>query len=171
MTNRWGVCLLFLVLGCPAPPRKETQPPPPPPPAGAHVEFEVHGDLPPGGGGGGGGVDEQPSKDQPPHVKLKLGHFKNGRLNIGATIDLISDMTENVADIDPAKLRFDGEDKVWRLEGQYGSNGRIDYVRDGGRVMLQITREGRVTVYVPDPDTDRASDAIDLYRDADADPL
>ena len=165
MTNRWGRCLLLFVLGCPAPPRKET-PPPPPPPAGAHVEFEVHGDLP-----AGDTEVAQPSKDQPPHVKLKLGHFKNARLNIGATIDLISDMTENVADIDPAKLRFDGDDKVWRLEGQYGSNGRIDYVRDGGRIMLQITREGRVTVYVPDPDTDRSSDAIDLYRDADADPL
>lgn len=167
MTNRWGVCLLFLVLGCPAPPRKETPPPPPPPPpAATQVELEVHGELP-----SGDGVDTPPSKDQPPHVKLKLGHFRNARLNIGATIDLITDMTENVADIDPAKLRFDGEDKIWRLEGQHGSNGRIDYVRDGGRIMLQITREGRVTVYVPDPDTGRASDAIDLYRDADADPL
>ena len=160
---------MLFVLGCPAPPRKETPPPPPPPPPPTQVEFEVHGELP-----AGAGTDDepaQPSKDQPPHIKLKLGHYKNARRNIGATIDLVTDATENVADIDPARLRFDGDETIYRLEGQYGSNGRIDYVHTNGRIMLQMTRDGRVTVYVPDPTSDRSSDAIDLVRDADADPL
>ena len=167
MTNRW--MLIALLAGCPAPPPKKT--PPPPTPAYVEVTTEVEG----GGfveGAPGEGVAPVPmSKDQPPHIKLKLGHFRNNRLNIGVTVDLVSDATENVADIDPAKLRFDGDDKVWRLEGRHGGSGRIDYVRDHDRVMLQITREGRVTVYVPDPETDLSSDAIDMYRDADADPL
>jgi len=169
MTNRW--MLIALLAACPAPPRKET-PPPPPPPAYIEVTAEVEGPPIEGGPGAGPSVAPAPiTKDQPPHIKLKLGHFRNNRLNIGVTVDLVSDATENVADIDPAKLRFDGDDKVWRLEGRHGGSGRIDYVRENDRVMLQVTREGRVTVFVPDPDTDRSSDAIDMYRDADADPL
>lgn len=131
---------------------------------GAYVEYQVTGEY----------VDPAtpaPSahKDQPPHMKLKLGHYRNPRLNIGVTIDL-TEATDNVADIDPAKLRFDGDDKIWRLEGRPGAYGRTEYVRERGRVMLLITREGRVTVYVPDPETDRSTE-VDVYRDADADPL
>lgn len=164
MTNR----LLFLVIAA-CTPRPVPAPPPPPPPMGAHVAFEIsgepHGDL---------AVPVAPGrveKQQPAHLKLKLGHFRNNRLGIGVTIDLASAATEDVADIDPAKLRFDGETKIWLLEGRHGGNGRIDYVRDGERVMLQVSRDGRYTVYVPDPETDRASQAIDVYRDGDADPL
>lgn len=112
-----------------------------------------------------------PTKDQPPHVKLKIGHFRNDQFNIGVTIDLLTDATDSVADVDPARLRFDGDEKVWKLEGRRGGNGRVDYVRAGDRVMLQITREGHATIYVPDLESDRSGDAIDLYRDADADPL
>ena len=156
MTNR---CWLVLLVACSAPPA-----PAPPPPV--YVEYELHAEAteaadPPGAA--------HPSREQPPHIKLKLGHYRNARLGIGVTIDL-TETTDNVADIDPAKLRFDHDDKIWRLTGQYGAYGRIDYVRERGRVMLQITKDGRVTVFVPDPETDRSTE-VDVYRDADADPL
>ena len=160
MTNRWT--LLMVLAACPGPARHE---PPPPPPA-VHVEYELSGEV----HGPPGSQDPSVTRDQPPHIKLKLGHYRNARHGIGVTIDL-TEMTESVADIDPAKLRFDGDEKVWRLEGRHGGGDRIDYVRDADRVMLQISRDGRVTVFVPDPDTDRTSDAIEVYRDADADPL
>lgn len=108
-------------------------------------------------------------RNQPPHIKLKLGHYRNDQLGIGVTIDL-TEMTENVADIDPAKLRFDGDTKVWRLQGQNGPRGRIDYL-DGKRVVLHVWENGRRSVYVPDPDTGRSSDEVSLRRDGDADPL
>jgi hypothetical protein len=108
-------------------------------------------------------------RNQPPHIKLKLGHYRNDQLGIGVTIDL-TEMTENVADIDPAKLRFDGETKVWKLQGQHGPHGRIDYL-DGKRVVLQVWDNGRRAVYIPDPDTGRSSDEIYVRRDGDADPL
>jgi hypothetical protein len=163
MTNRW----LFLVLASACTPRPI---PPPPPPPGAYVDFEVHGNLPiaptrPVG------ITPPVEKDQPAHIKLKLGHYRNHRFGIGVTIDLVSAATENIADIDPAKVRFDGESKVWLLEGRHGGNGRIDYVRERDRVMLQVSRDGRYTVYIPDPETDRATQAIDVHRDGDADPL
>lgn len=110
-----------------------------------------------------------PVKNQPPHIKLRLGHYRNEQLGIGVTIDL-TEMTENVADIDPAKLRFDGDTKVWKLQGQNGPRGRIDYL-DGKRVILHVWDDGRRSVYVPDPDTGRSSDEITLHRDGDADPL
>lgn len=109
-------------------------------------------------------------KNQPPHVKLKLGHFTSGRSGIGAVIDLYTARTDNIADIDPAKLRFDGDDKVYTLTGTNGSRGRIDYW-NGKKVMLHVYEGGRVSVYVPDPETDHSSDEISLSRDGDADPL
>ena len=111
-----------------------------------------------------------PLKNQPPHIKLKLGHYRNARLGIGLTIDM-TEMTESVADIDPVKIKFDGDSKIWKLDGQHGGGDRIDYVREGGRVMLHAWPDGRKSVYVPDPDTGRASEEIAVYRDADADPL
>jgi hypothetical protein len=38
-------------------------------------------------------------------------------------------------------------------------------------VLLHVSRGGHYTVYIIDPETDRASKAIDVYRDGDADPL
>jgi hypothetical protein len=111
----------------------------------------------------------RPVKNQPPHIKLRLGHYRNDGFGIGVTIDL-TEMTENVADIDPAKLRFDGDPKVYRLQGQHGPQGRIDYF-DGKRVILHVWDNGRRSVYVPDPDTGRSSDEISVSRDGDADPL
>jgi len=109
------------------------------------------------------------TRNQPAHVKLKLGHYKNEQLGIGVTIDL-TEMTENVADIDPAKIRFDGETKVLKLEGQHGPLGRIDYL-DGKRVVLQVWDNGRRAVYVRDPDSGKSSEEIYVRRDGDADPL
>jgi hypothetical protein len=108
-------------------------------------------------------------KNQPPHIKLKLGHYSNAQLGIGVTIDL-TEMTENVADIDPAKIRFDGDPKVLRLQGQNGPLGRIDYL-DGKRVVLQVWDDGGRAVFVRDPDTGKSSDEIYVGRDGDADPL
>lgn len=168
MTNRLVPAIVFLLFAC-----SHGEPPPPPRPAG-YVVHQENGEavspapapapvivLAPG----------IPTKDQPPHVKLKIGHFRNDQFNIGVTIDLLTDATDSVADVDPARLRFDGDEKIWKLEARRGGNGRVDYVRAGDRVMLQITRDGHATIYVPDPESDRSGDAIDLYRDADADPL
>jgi hypothetical protein len=167
MTNR----LLFLVLvGC-GPIAPLPAPPPPPPDRGTVVDFEVHGPLPPAPSGGAEPTEPRVAIDQPAHVKLKLGHFRNHRLGIGVTIDLLSAATENVADIDPAKVRFDGESQVWLLEGRHGGSDRIDYVRDNGRLLLSVSRTGRYTVYVPDPETDHTSEGIDVTRDGDAHPL
>ena len=107
-------------------------------------------------------------KNQPPHIKLKLGHYTDG--SIGLVIDG-SVATENVADIDPIKVRFDGDNKVYVLKGQNGPRGRIDYIKDNGGVLLHAWDDGRRSIYVPDPDTGRSSDEIRVWRDADADPL
>jgi hypothetical protein len=116
-----------------------------------------------------GATPTRATRDQPPHIKLRLGHYRNDQLGIGVTIDL-TEITENVADIDPAKLRFDGDPRVWRLQGQHGSLGRFDYL-DGKRVLLHVWDNGRRAVYVPDPDTGKLSDEIYVRRDGDADPL
>src|SRR5262245_8063770 len=136
-------------------------PPPPVPPPAVAVDYELHGEI---------GEPPPLVTDQPPHIRLKLGHYRNDRVGIGVTVDL-TEATESVADIDPAKLRFDGDDRIWHLEGQSGGRDRIDYVRDHDRVLLQVFRDGRIVVFVPDPATDRASDGIEVYRDGDADPL
>ncbi|MEO7731804.1 MAG: hypothetical protein ABIY55_12580 [Kofleriaceae bacterium] len=114
-------------------------------------------------------VAAKATRNQPPHIKLKLGHYSNAQLGIGVTIDL-TEMTENVADIDPAKVRFDGETKVRRLQGENGPRGRIDYL-DGKHVVLQVWDDGRRAVFVRDPDTDKSSEEIYVRRDGDADPL
>lgn len=109
-------------------------------------------------------------KNQSPHVKLKIGHYASSR-GIGLVIDHYSARTENIADIDPIKLRFDGDDKVYTLVGAEAAYGRIDFW-NGKRVMLHAYKNGKYGVYVPDPDdTDRSSDEIHLVRDGDADPL
>src|SRR5258706_3177582 len=102
-----------------------------PEPRPTYVEFEAHGEI----------IDPAvapvivpapvptraiPTKYQPPHVKLKLGHYRNDHYNISVTIELLSAATYSVTDIDPARVRFDGDSKIWLLEGRHGSNGRID---------------------------------------------
>lgn len=110
-----------------------------------------------------------PLKTQPAATKLKLGHYRNKELGIGVIIDL-TEVIDNVAEIPPAKIRFDGETKVWRLQGKQSRRDRIDYV-DGKHLMLEVWDDHRRAVYVPDPETNKWSDEIEVERDADADPL
>ena len=110
-----------------------------------------------------------PLKTQPAATKLKLGHYRNKELGIGVIIDL-TEVIDNVAEIAPAKIRFDGETKVWRLQGKQSRRDRIDYV-DGKHVMLEVWDDHRHAVYVPDAQTNKWSDEIEVERDADADPL
>lgn len=182
--------ILVMLVGC-AGPAQQAEPAPPPPAQFLEVGVTVEepdplpGALPgalPGPHEGADDPQQTPAaapppataasmtKDQPPHIKLKLGHFRSARYNIGVTIDF-TEQTENVADIDPAKLRFDGDARIWRLSGRHGAYGRIDYVAERGGVMLQAHANGRMSLYVRDPDTGRSSDEIHLYRDGDADPL
>jgi hypothetical protein len=110
-----------------------------------------------------------PLKDQPPYIKLKLGHYVNKQLGIGVVIDL-SEVIDNVALPPPGKLRFDGETKVWKLKGRRDHE-RVDYSNDQGHLMLQSWTDGRRSVFVFDPTTEKWSDEIEVVRDADADPL
>jgi hypothetical protein len=111
-----------------------------------------------------------PKKDQPPYIKLKLGHYSNKQLGIGVVIDL-SEVIDNVAVPPPGKIRFDGEPKTWRLKGHRGERDRVDYSNDEGHLMLQSYADGRRSVYVLDPTNDKWSDEIVVQRDGDADPL
>jgi hypothetical protein len=109
-------------------------------------------------------------KDQPPYIKLKLGHYSNKQLGIGVVIDL-SEVIDNVAVPPPGKLRFDGETKTWRLKGRRADHDRVDYSNDDGHLMLQSYADGRRSVYVLDPTNDKWSEEIVVARDGDADPL
>ena len=130
------------------------------------VAFEAHGTTegPPGSvepspGGSVETVPVQPggkTKNQPPDIKLKLGHFTDRRHNIGLVIDRTG--TE-------AKVRFDGSAEVMKLDPMR-SSGRIDYVKTISQTVLEVWDNGRVSVYVPG-----TNDSIDVVRDADADPL
>ena len=149
-----GTSLLFVfAAACTAEPAPQQQTTP------ASVTYVTNTGTPP---------QAQPRKNQPPTVKLKLGHFTDG--TIGVVIDRTEE-TENVADIDPIKVRFDGETKIWKLQGQHGAYGRIDYMRDPKHVMVHMFEDNQFSIYVPDPDGGKSSDEIQLYRDADADPL
>jgi hypothetical protein len=98
-----------------------------------------------------------PARDQPPDVKLKLGHYRNARRGIGLVFDRTTAQ---------AKLRFDGAAEIVKLDRQHGAGGRIDYIRRVGQVVLQQWDDGRVVVFVAG-----AEDGIDVRRDGDADPL
>jgi hypothetical protein len=131
------------------------------------VAFEAHGTTegPPGSveaPSPGGNVETAPvqprpgTKNQPPDIKLKLGHFTDKRHNIGLVIDRTGH---------EAKLRFDGSAEVMKLDPMR-SSGRMDYVKTISQTVLEVWDNGRVSVYVPG-----TTDSIDVVRDADADPL
>jgi hypothetical protein len=109
-------------------------------------------------------------RDQPPYIKLKLGHYFSKQLGIGVVIDL-SEVIDNVAVPPPGKIRFDGEAKVWRLKGRRADHDRVDYSNDEGHLMLQSYADGRRSVYVLDPTNEKWSEEIVVVRDGDADPL
>jgi hypothetical protein len=172
-----GLGLVALV-GCT---RQQPEPAQPPQQAVTHeVGFVVVDPPPPENGGPGPGVapnsatpesSEKRTLDQAPYVKLKLGHFSNSTRGIGLVVDLTSPPSRKGA-IPPAKIRFDHTEKIWHLDGQHGTSGRIDYIRGGGKVVLHVWDNGRMAVYVPEPAGDpSATGPIHLTRDGDADPL
>jgi hypothetical protein len=163
---------IVVLVGCT---RQQPAPAPPPP---TEVGFEVTVDESAPGIAPGtpatpvtATATDPPARDQPPYVKLKLGHYSNASRGIGLVVDLTA-KPSHAAAIAPAKIRFDNTTKVWNLDGQHGAYGRIDYVRGGGKVVLQVWDNGRVAVFVPEPDDARpATGPIDVRRDGDADPL
>lgn len=164
MQHIFNVGAAIAIAACSAPARQvNAQPaqptesaPAPPPPVGARADSAPSNAA-------------IPLKTQPAATKLKLGHYRNKELGIGVVIDL-TEVIDNVAEIPPAKIRFDGETKVWRLQGKQSRRERIDYV-DGKHLMLEVWDDRRRAVFVPDPETNKWSDEIEVERDADADPL
>jgi len=121
-------------------------------PAAARVDVAVTVD------GDGACCPVRPApRDQPPEIKLKLGHYTNAQRGIGLVFDRTTAQ---------AKLRFDGTAQVIKVDRQHGPYGRIDYIRRIGDVVLQQWDNGRVVVYV-----EGAPDGIEVRRDGDADPL
>jgi hypothetical protein len=143
----------LLLLGC----GSGHPPAPPPPGTEVAVAFEV---VPPHDDGAA-------IRNQPPDIKLRLGHYRNRARGIGVTIDRTTVRPAGV--IPPALIRFDGTDRVIVLDGQPGATGRIDYL-DGPRVVLQVERSGDAAIWVYGLDG-RADGPLALERDGDADPL
>jgi hypothetical protein len=104
-------------------------------------------------------ADAEPGakRDQPPELKLKLGHYSNTRRGIGLVFDRSTAQ---------AKVRFDGSPAIIKLDRQHGGGDRIDYIRSIGHVVLQQWDSGRVVVFIAGAD-----DGIEVRRDGDADPL
>lgn len=152
----WKRGLLFVVLvGCRRPP------PPPPPPGEAVLAFEVA--APP--------VvvadDNEVVRNQPPDIKLRLGHYRNRARGVGVTIDRTAVVPPGV--IAPARLRYDGTDRVIELDGQPGTTGRIDYL-ERTRLVMQVYDTGRIELWVYGA-AGAASGPIEVERDGDADRL
>ena len=109
-------------------------------------------------------VDPRPSqccdrapahRDQPPDIKLKLGHFANPRRGVGLVFDRSTAQ---------AKVRFDGTTQIVSVDPQPAGIDRTDFIRSLGHVVLQLWGDGRVVVFV-------GGDEIEVVRDGDADPL
>jgi hypothetical protein len=155
MTRSW---LLWFVAACtPDPPRGIAILAPAPAPI--QVEVEVTAQPP-----GNGELAVEPGGplelDQPPHIKLRLGHYSNRDRGIG----LVIDRTQG----NLAKVRFDHDERIWRATAQAGPAGRLDYMRSSDYVLLYVWEDGRTTVYVPDPQTERGIAELALVRDGDA---
>lgn len=161
--------ILLFAAACSAARPQPSAPPQQPPPT--VVEWEVHGEEGPPGAPGAPGLTGEPgaavapaaatpaadrTRPQPPEVKLKLGHFVDGKHDIGLVIDRTNK---------EARVRFDHTADVMRLD-PIRSSGRIDYVRTINNVVLQVFDSGRVVVFVPG-----TSESIEVVRDGDADPL
>jgi Domain of unknown function (DUF4908) len=96
-------------------------------------------------------------RDQPPEIKLKLGHYSNPRRGIGLVFDRTTAQP---------KLRFDGTTKILAIDPQPAGIDRIDFVRSLGHVVLQKWGDGRIVVFVGD-----GEGGVEVRRDGDADPL
>jgi hypothetical protein len=108
-----------------------------------------------------GAADEPPlterPPDQPPEIKLELGHYSNTRVGIGAVIDRTGR---------EALLRYDGTGETLHLVPTPGQFGRVDYEVSGNHVVMQAWPDGRIVVHIAG-----SEDGIPLRRDGDADPL
>lgn len=130
------------------------------------VDFAFHGEgahgegAPPGRTGAGADAccapEARPTRDQPPEVKLKLGHYQSPRFGIGLVIDRTGD---------DAKVRFDGTDRTIRLFPQYFWH-RTEYHRAQNDKVLEVRNNGHVILYM-----EGAGEGIWVFRDGDADPL
>jgi hypothetical protein len=152
--------VLAVITACAPPMRRvDVDPPPEPPPTEVHVDLEVTS-PPPTEGGAETAI--RATRDQPPEVKLRLGHYTNRSRGIGVIIDRTSELSPKAFKV--AKLRYDGADAIQVLDPLPGADHRIDYLARG-KVVLHVYSDGRAAIYV---DSDGP---IALHRDGDADPL
>jgi hypothetical protein len=97
-------------------------------------------------------------RDQPPDIKLKLGHYISPRFGIGLVIDRTGD--------NAAKIRFDGTDQTISLFAQYFWH-RTEYHRAHNDKVLEVSNTGQIHLHV----AGAPEHGISLFRDGDADPL
>ena len=100
-------------------------------------------------------TEPSPTKNAPPEVKLKLGHYRNVSRGIGVVVDVTHH---------EAKVRFDGADKTLHLDPINHSADSVDYGPTINTTTLRISNDGRIEVWVE-------GNRIEVKRDADADPL
>jgi len=100
----------------------------------------------------------RPKKDQPPDVKLRLGHYASGDGAMAFVLDRRDDRQ--------AKLRYDNTTEPVTLRPQAGPAGRIDFLLPDGSVLLHVFSDGRVVIFHRD-----RPDGIAVSRDGDADAL
>lgn len=164
MPTRRLVFLLLLSACAPEPPRGIAilAPVPAPPPVEVQVEVEVGHDGSAGQTTGDVVAVGPPVLDQPPHIKLRLGHYISRARGVGLVIDRTAEHL--------VKVRFDHDARIWLASAQRGPAGRTDYMR-GDYVLLYVWEDGRTTVYVPDPETERGLAELEVVRDSDAHPL
>lgn len=162
--------VLLLVAACsePALPAVVVTPPP------VEVAVELEAQVPESANGSSSApIGDHPTSglvlDQPAHIKLRLGHYRDRERGIGLVIDRTD--PERGLDSALAKVRFDHEKEIWLAQPQPGPYGRIDYFRDGTHVLLHVWETGRIVLYLPDPGSGRGLAALELARDGDAYPL
>ena len=164
--SNWGtaaLCIVVISLCGIACGGSQSQPQPQPEPQIIRGDFYMEADETPVSAPGteaGACCDKPTHRDQPPEVKLALGHYSNPNRGIGAVIDV----TQKTG-----KLRYDGTDKTIELYASPGAYGRTDYHKNASVVLLQVWDDGHIVVFIPDVPT--ARDGIAMSRDADADPL
>jgi hypothetical protein len=135
------------------------------------VDFSIHGEEAPAGaeeccaagarstrdGARAMRDDARPTtRDQPPEVKLKLGHYRSSRFGIGLVIDRTAE---------EAKVQFDGTAQTLRLFPQYFWH-RTEYHRARNEKLLEVRSDGQIILHM-----EGAGEGIWLFRDGDADPL
>ena len=106
---------------------------------------------------GGSLANAGPTKDQPPEVKLKLGHYSNDKRGVGVVVDLTHH---------EARVKYDGTQKVQKLDPINHSRTSTSYGPTINQVTLVVNDDGRLEVWFPGSDN-----LLPVKRDGDADPL